>query len=59
MRIILELDISNLSLEDLDERGVMLCVLEEDEWYERDFEEGEELEKLDIIIIVLNREEFN
>lgn len=53
MRILL------LELEELeDERGVILCVLEEDEWYRMEFEEGEELEIIDVIIIVLNRDEL-
>lgn len=59
MRTTPESDTSNLSSEDLDERGVTLCALEEDERYERDLEEGEELEKLDITITALNREESN
>jgi voltage-gated potassium channel Kch len=41
--------------EDLDdERGVTMCVLEEDERYRSELEEGEELEKLDESIMALN-----
>ena len=42
-----------------DERGVTLCALEEDERYRSELEEGEELEKLDVTITALHRDESN
>lgn len=42
-----------------DERGVTLCALEEDKRYQYELEEGEELEKLDVSITALNRDESN
>lgn len=42
-----------------DERGVTMCALEEDERYRSELEEGEELEKLDVTITALNRDESN
>ncbi|KAG0598990.1 hypothetical protein M758_12G118100, partial [Ceratodon purpureus] len=40
-----------------DERGVTLCALEEDDRYRSELEEGEELEKLDVTITALHRDE--
>jgi hypothetical protein len=42
-----------------DERGVTMCALEEDERYRSELEEGEELEKLDVTIKALHRDESN
>jgi hypothetical protein len=40
-----------------DERGVTMCALEEDGRYQSEFEEGEQLENLDVTITALNRDE--
>ena len=54
-------DSSNLNTQDLeDERGVTLCALEDDDRYNNyDLEDGEELERIDISMTALNRDDSN
>lgn len=54
-------DSNNFNIEDLeDERGVTLCALDDDDRYNSyDLEDGEELERIDISMTALNRDDSN